>query len=200
MVKSYLPFPHQEKKEYARLLGCSNSNISNKTKFPPMPLSVCMSWVALGLTLARQALYPVLLSLEHSFPQKHKEGKCLGSYSEHMLILNDVQRAVDPSLWRLDPCVPGLAASVGILPSQARGYMVLESTVPTSLVPFLLEPATHGQAEHAEKSSAVRVPSTLWLCMGATVVTSGQRSLQPWLLSHFCAVLHPSLNRGCKRL
>lgn len=117
-----------------------------------------------------------------------------------MLIFNRVQRAVDPSLLRLDPRVPGLAASVGILPSQARGYMVLESTVPTSLVPFLLEPATHGQAEHAEKSSAARVPSKPWLCMGATVVTSGQRSLQLWPLSHFCAVLRPSLNRGCKKL
>lgn len=75
-----------------------------------------------------------------------------------MLTINDVQRAVDPSLWRLDPCVPGLAANVGILPSQPRGYVVLESTVPTSLVPFLLEPATHGQAEQAEKSCGVRVP------------------------------------------
>ena len=75
-----------------------------------------------------------------------------------MLTIDDIQRTVDPSLWRLDPRVPGLAANVGILPSQPHGYVVLESTVPTSLVPFLLEPATLGQAERAEKNCGVRVP------------------------------------------
>lgn len=49
--------------------------------------------------------------------------------------------------------------AMGILTSQSRGYMALESSmVPASLAPFLLEPAPHGQAEHAEKRSGVRVP------------------------------------------